>query len=96
LIEAPAAVTPTVNIGIRQKGRPQAASVVDCPEQRAAIEAAIRRALDPKMDAVIAADSPPYGKAGNAAQAIVARLRDADLTGILRKRFHDLPAAAGR
>ncbi|MBX9845850.1 MAG: UDP-N-acetylglucosamine 2-epimerase (hydrolyzing) [Xanthobacteraceae bacterium] len=96
LIEAPAAGTPTVNLGIRQKGRPQAASVIDSAEQRDAIEAAIRRALDPDMNAVIAADNPPYGRAGNAAKAIVERLRDVDLNGILRKRFHDLPAGISR
>ena len=90
LIEAPAAGTPTVNLGIRQKGRPRAASVIDCAEERGAIEGAIRRALDPGMRAIIAADDPPYGRPRDAAGAIVERLREADLAGILRKTFHDL------
>jgi UDP-N-acetylglucosamine 2-epimerase (non-hydrolysing)/GDP/UDP-N,N'-diacetylbacillosamine 2-epimerase (hydrolysing) len=90
IIEAPAAGTPTVNLGIRQDGRPRAASVIDCAEERGAIERAIRRALDPGMREVIATDDPPYGRPRNAAAAIAERLREADLAGILRKRFHDL------
>ena len=95
LIEAPAAGTPTVNLGIRQKGRPRAASVIDCAEERGAIERAIRRALDPAMRAIIATDDPPYGRPRDAAGAIVERLREADLAGILRKTFHDLAMIAG-
>ncbi len=96
LIEAPAAGTPTVNIGVRQKGRPQAASVFDCAEDANAIETAIRRALDPTVDAIIAGDSPPYGRARDAAGAIASRLRDTSLQGLLMKSFHDLTQVPAR
>ncbi len=54
LIEAPAAGAPTVNIGIRQDGRLRSQSVIDCPEERGAIAAAIDRALAPAMRRVLA------------------------------------------
>lgn len=95
LIEAPAAGTPTVNIGIRQKGRPRAASVIDCMEKRADIANAIRRALDPAMRAVIAADQPPYGRPGNAAGAIVKQLRQTDFAKLARKTFYDIAGPVG-
>ena len=64
IIEAPAAGTPTVNIGIRQHGRPQSASIVNSADKRDAIETAIRRALEPAMIEVLASQSPAYGRAG--------------------------------
>lgn len=45
LYEAPTFKTPTVNIGSRQNGRPQAASVINCPAEANAIERAIRSAF---------------------------------------------------
>jgi UDP-hydrolysing UDP-N-acetyl-D-glucosamine 2-epimerase len=92
IIEAPAAKIPTVNVGIRQKGRPRAASVIDCDERRDAIAAAIRRARDPALQSTMASDDPPYGRPRNAAASIIEQLRTADLKAILRKRFHDIPA----
>jgi UDP-hydrolysing UDP-N-acetyl-D-glucosamine 2-epimerase len=92
IIEAPAAKVPTVNVGIRQQGRPRAESVIDCEERRDAIAAAIRRARDPAMRSVMAGDDPPYGRPRNAAASIVEQLRTIDLKALLRKRFHDLSA----
>ena len=93
LIEAPAAGTPTVNIGVRQDGRPRSASVIDCVDRRDAIEAAIRRALDPAMRELAATQTPAYGRAGSASRLMLEQLRDARLDGILVKRFHDIGAA---
>ena len=93
IIEAPAAGTPTVNVGIRQKGRPRAASIVDCDEQRDAIAAAIRRARDPAMRSAMARGDPPYGRPRNAAASMLQELRTTDLKAIMRKRFHDLAPA---
>jgi UDP-hydrolysing UDP-N-acetyl-D-glucosamine 2-epimerase len=89
IIEAPAAGTPTVNVGIRQDGRLRSASIADSPEQRDAIEAAIHRALGPAMREVLATQTPAYGKAGQASRQIFERLRTMPLSGILVKRFHD-------
>jgi UDP-N-acetylglucosamine 2-epimerase (non-hydrolysing)/GDP/UDP-N,N'-diacetylbacillosamine 2-epimerase (hydrolysing) len=93
IIEAPAAATPTVNIGIRQNGRPRSLSIVDCPERRDAIEAAIHRALDPEMRQVLATQVPAYGRAGEASRKILWQLEGAALEGILLKRFQNLAAA---
>ena len=92
LIEAPAAGTPTVNIGARQEGRARSASVIDCADRRDAIEAAVRRAMEPAMREVVASQMPAYGRAGNASRLILERLRSAPLKGILMKRFNDLDA----
>lgn len=89
LIEAPAVGVPTVNVGIRQQGRPVSDSVISCPDRRDAIEAAVRRALDPDFRASIANQKPAYGMAGGASRSICGKLREIPLAGILRKRFHD-------
>lgn len=93
LIEAPAAGTPTVNIGARQDGRPRSASVIDCPDQRDAIEAAIRRAMEPAMRETLANQLPAYGRPGDASRLILEKLRDTTLEGIVMKRFRDIPVA---
>ena len=93
LIEAPAAGAPTVNIGVRQDGRARSASVIDCADQRDAIEAAVRRALEPSMREVLATQTPAYGRAGDTSRLIFERLRSAPLEGILAKRFHSLDVA---
>jgi UDP-hydrolysing UDP-N-acetyl-D-glucosamine 2-epimerase len=93
LIEAPAAGAPTVNIGVRQAGRARSASVIDCADQRNAIEAAVRRALEPSMREVLAAQTPAYGRAGDTSRLIFERLRNVPLEGILVKRFHNLDMA---
>jgi UDP-hydrolysing UDP-N-acetyl-D-glucosamine 2-epimerase len=97
IIEAPAAGTPTVNIGVRQDGRPQSASIVNSADERAAIEAAIRRAQEPAMREVLKSQSPAYGRAGNASRRIFEVLRSTPLDGILVKKFHDAgtPVRAG-
>lgn len=90
IIEAPSMAVPSINIGDRQRGRVRAASTIDCPENRAAIIAGIAQALSPSFRASLAGMVSPYGD-GNAAQKIVPVLRDADLNGIVRKQFFDIP-----
>src|SRR5262249_14009919 len=45
VIEAPIMKVPTVNIGERQRGRMMPSSVICCPAEAGAIEAAIRQAM---------------------------------------------------
>ena len=85
LIEAPAAQTPTVNVGIRQKGRPRAETVLDCPPQASAIEVAVHRALSAEMRAVAARQPQPDGMIS---QRIKAKLKSIPLQGLLHKRFY--------
>jgi UDP-N-acetylglucosamine 2-epimerase (non-hydrolysing)/GDP/UDP-N,N'-diacetylbacillosamine 2-epimerase (hydrolysing) len=90
LIEAPAAKTPTVNVGPRQDGRLRAASVIDCLEESTAIEGALRQALDPSFRNSCFDEAPPYGQPSNASQKIVSLLQATDLENVLIKKFHDL------
>lgn len=89
LYEVPALKKPTVNIGSRQQGREQAASVVNCAPAQTEIAAAIGRALALDCSHVV----NPYGD-GHAAQRIVEVLRATpDYPALLHKHFHDLPLA---
>ncbi len=86
VLEAPSLQKPTVNIGDRQTGRPQAASVINCGYVVDDIESAIRRAFDMDCRNVV----NPYGD-GHAAERIVAVLKKADVSrDLLKKRFADL------
>jgi GDP/UDP-N,N'-diacetylbacillosamine 2-epimerase (hydrolysing) len=89
LTEVPSFRKPTVNIGQRQAGRLRAASVIDCPPERAAISAAIEQATSPAFQASLRAMRNPYGE-GGASEAIAAALREARLDTVLKKSFWDL------
>ena len=70
IIEAPAAQTPTVNIGTRQTGRLKAASIIDCGDNAQDIAASIQRALSSEFLATASSTPLPYGK-GDAASSII-------------------------
>lgn len=85
LYEAPSFKVPTVNIGARQQGRLQAASVINCDPEAAAIGRTILEVLHKDCSATI----NPYGD-GNSAARIVAILRtEPDYRALLMKCFHD-------
>jgi len=88
--EVPALHTPTVNIGGRQAGRLRPLSVINCSDDRGAIIEAVRRALHPDFAAIAEAASSPYGD-GGASEKIAELLASVGLSGIVRKRFFDLP-----
>lgn len=86
ILEAPSLRKPTVNIGDRQKGRPQAASIINCGYSVEEIDDAIRRAFE--LDCSQAVN--PYGD-GHSTERIVAILKRFDNPrDLLRKRFADL------
>lgn len=93
LIEVPTFRKGTVNIGDRQNGRLKAPSVIDCEPDRGAIAAAVARLYSPEFRRILPTVKNPYGE-GGASEAIVRILRDVSLAGLVKKRFHDLPAAA--
>jgi len=62
IIEAPAAGTPTVNIGSRQEGRPLAPSIISCKAERESIAAAIVRASTDGFRRQARQADPPYGR----------------------------------
>lgn len=93
LIEAPALGVPSVNVGVRQDGRPRATSVLDAVEDSGAIAAALDTALSPEFQRTARTARSPYGD-GHAADRIAEILTAADLDALQPKRFHDLPATA--
>ncbi len=88
IIEAPAAGIPTVNIGSRQAGRPQAASLINCAADRKAIATAIERASTPAFQQQARLAEPPYG-CGRTAATIRRQLLEIPLTDLTHKQFHD-------
>ena len=88
IVEAPWFALPVVNVGSRQDGRLRAANVIDCPPERDAILAAIRRATSESFRERLRGLENPYGD-GRAAERIVEALKETPLEGLLVKRFHD-------
>jgi len=86
LYETPSFKIPTVNIGDRQKGRLQAASVINCEPDAKKITGAIHAAF--VMDCSDVGN--PFGD-GDASKQIKAVLKSAHLSGaLLKKHFFDL------
>lgn len=89
LIEAPSLGTPTINIGERQRGRPQAPSVIQCESDSVAFRRAIKKALSQKHRQLAERCITPYGNPG-AASRIASVIRAHNLDGLLYKKFHDI------
>lgn len=87
VIEVPSFYKPTVNIGMRQKGREAAQSVIHCEPDKQSIIAAIDKAISPRFQTLVATVENPYGK-GNASGQIVDILKHQS-AGCL-KSFRDL------
>lgn len=88
ILEAPSFRKPTVNIGDRQKGRPQASSVINCKTSTDEIIKAVRQALALDCSSAI----NPYGD-GTASDKIIKILKSIqDYRALIKKRFFELPA----
>ncbi len=70
IMETASFALPTVNIGLRQKGRERPRNVIDAPADAEAIHAAIQQALSPVFRQSLDGMSNPYGE-GTAAEYIV-------------------------
>ena len=73
IIEAPAFHIPTVNIGNRQKGRLQSASIINCKSDTGSIKEGIQKALSPEFRDICKKATSPYGS-GNAAKQITDKI----------------------
>lgn len=93
LAEVPSFKKGTLNIGDRQRGRLQAASVINCKPDREAIAKALETLYSADFQANLADVTNPYGE-GGASERILAILRSCSLDGIVKKTFHDLPACS--
>ncbi|MDA8226229.1 MAG: UDP-N-acetylglucosamine 2-epimerase [Desulfitobacterium hafniense] len=86
LYEVPSLSKPTVNIGVRQKGRLKASLVIDCAADSGDIAMAIVKAF--KMESLETVN--PYGD-GNSSIRIVGKLKEfSDYQILLKKRFFEV------
>jgi len=83
LYEVPSLGKPTVNIGDRQKGRLQAASVVNCEAEASAIIQAITYAFDMDCSNV----QNPYGNGNSSIQMLSVLKSIPDYRALLKKQF---------
>lgn len=89
LAEVPSFKKVTINIGDRQRGRLQAASVLNCDSTRQSIAAALVRLYDPDFQAALRLVRNPYGE-GGASEKVVETLKNYLLYGLVKKKFYDL------
>lgn len=90
IVEVPSMHIPTVDIGIRQKGRISAESVIHCEAERDAIAEAIGLALSPEFRAIAGNAVNPYGGTDTLRKMVDAIL-GADIGAMRHKRFIDQP-----
>lgn len=90
LLEVPSLRKGTINIGDRQRGRLQAASVLNCQPTRQSIAAALERLYDTDFQASLSQVVNPYGE-GGASEKVVQTIKNYAIDGIAKKAFYDLP-----
>jgi GDP/UDP-N,N'-diacetylbacillosamine 2-epimerase (hydrolysing) len=88
LLEVPSFRKATLNIGDRQTGRIQAASVINCRAERQSISEGLQKIYSPVFQASLRHVINPYGN-GGASEKVVQVLRTSSLKGILKKVFFD-------
>lgn len=88
LAEVPTFKKGTINIGDRQRGRLQAASVINCEPSRNSIAAALEQLYSTDFQASLRQVINPYGE-GGASAAIISTIKTVSLDGLLKKRFFD-------
>lgn len=91
LAEVPSFKKGTINIGDRQRGRLQAASVINCKPTRQGIGAALEKLYTAAFQASLNQVKNPYGE-GGASEQVVKTIKHCALDGITKKSFYDLPA----
>lgn len=91
IIEAPSFKVPTIDIGIRQKGRIAAESVIHCDADRDQILFAARKALSPAFQLLLHSVDNPYGD-GHVSVRIACALKEwfGQADRPLGKSFYDL------
>jgi GDP/UDP-N,N'-diacetylbacillosamine 2-epimerase (hydrolysing) len=88
LLEVPSFKKGTINIGERQRGRLQAASVINCEPNRESIVAALGKLYSTGFQARLSQVINPYGE-GGASEKVVITLKHHAITGIVKKKFYD-------
>ena len=89
-MEVPSMHIPTINIGIRQKGRLASKSVINCGNSAQEIISAIRFALSEEgQDTARNAENPYYKP--NTLHTIVNSILSVSINDIKTKKFYDIP-----
>ena len=91
IMEAASFALPTVNVGMRQKGRERARNVIDAAPETGAVLAALGKALDSEFRKSLQGMENPYGD-GTASQIIAHVLATVPLEGLLIKQPTPLPS----
>jgi GDP/UDP-N,N'-diacetylbacillosamine 2-epimerase (hydrolysing) len=89
LAEVPSFKKGTINIGDRQRGRLQAASVINCEPARGDITAALERLYSADFQTSLRQVLNPYGK-GGASEKVLRILKEHPIEHIAKKSFYDL------
>lgn len=90
IVEVPSFHIPTVDIGIRQRGRVAGRSVIHCEESAADIERSIRFALSPAGRELAIMSSNPYYQP-NTLAIITRAIAETPIEKLRTKQFYDLP-----
>ena len=87
LLEAPSFQKGTINIGDRQRGRLQAASVINCEPTRESITAGLKQLYSEGFQSSLRNVRNPHGE-GGASGMIVSTLKSVSFDQILKKSFY--------
>lgn len=89
IVEVPSIGIPTLDIGIRQRGRMAADSVVHCAATVEGIECGLHQILSAEMRAIAAKKINPYQQ-DDTLEKMISAICDTPLDNITQKRFYDL------
>jgi UDP-N-acetylglucosamine 2-epimerase len=89
LLEAPAFGVPTVDIGIRQKGRFKPDSVIESEDDFESIERALTKSLSDSHRRASTDVKHPYGD-GHVSEKIIEILKSVDFDSLMVKKFYDV------
>lgn len=89
LAEAPSFQIGTIDIGDRQKGRIKAKSVIECKPEKESIQKAFEKLYSNEFQELLKTTQNPYGD-GCASKKIVEKLKNIDLSNILKKIFYNI------
>ena len=88
LAEVPSFKKGTINIGDRQRGRLQAASVINCDPTRQSIAAAVKQLYSINFQMSLSKIRNPYGE-GGASEKILQIIKSVGVGDLLKKHFYD-------
>ncbi len=89
LLEMPSFNKPTINLGIRQKGRIKAKSVINSEIKEKNIRSSIKKAYSSYFKKSLKFNFSPYGK-GDTSKKIFSILKKTNLKNLMNKKFYDI------